>query len=303
MSLKKYIELKKESITKVLIENYKKELNKELILLTKNFDSTRIQELKETLIDELKLSKLLQEIKYPYLEELKIIVQTGDPQKIEKERKKISVFERSEPVVSLLLFYESFFYSNNIPLKEIDKIIESYCDRTNIIALDLAHKIDLAKEKIQWRNHETQLEALYPKKRFLAHEFLLKVGNNFNKKFIINLNSNEIKHVETEEDIPSSLKEDSINLIEKIFDTSKNFGILYMNCSKNDRRKFEQVRKELSLGIKHFLPFSLTLSEAIDPIEGFDIWEIKTDLNKLKKIDNKYLVYEDDTPLKWMRLL
>lgn len=304
MSFNKYVEYKKEIKTQVSIESYKNKLNEELIHLSNKPDIIKLDELKKNLVDENKISKLIEKFNYPYLEELRIALKTKNAKKIEKERKKISNFAEASEVISLLLFYESFFYLNEISMKDIKKIIESYEDQTTEKLFDWAAKIDESKEKIKWHNYPTILEALYPKNGFLPNEFLLTIGDKFNKKFIINLSSNKIKAINDEDDLPSSLKEDSENLAAALLkETVKNkVANLYMAAPKKDREKIENIKKELVLGIKQFLPFnSILYEEIIEKEDDFDIWKVRTDLNKLKKINDKYIALEEDVPLKWIK--
>lgn len=304
MSFKKYVEYKKEIKTQISIENYKNKLNEELIHLSNKPDIIKLNELKKNLVDENKISKLLGKVNYPYLEELKIALKTNDAKKIEKERKKISNFVETSEVISLLLFYESFFYLNKISMKDINKIIESYENQITEKLFDWAEKIEESKEKIKWHNYPTILEALYPEKGFLPNEFLLKIGDKFNKKIIINLSSNKIITIDDKEELPSSLREDSKNLAKELLkeNVKNKVASLYMALPKKDREKIENIKKELVLGIKQFLPFnSILYEEIIEKEDDFDIWKVRTDLNKLKKTNDKYITLEEDVPLKWIK--
>jgi hypothetical protein len=306
MSFKKYFEHKKELKTEVCLSNYTDKLKEELFSVATKPNSTKIEKIKNNLIDEFELSKLLDEVKYPYAENLKIILKTNNSKKIADERKKISNWSESQivkKIVSLLLFYESIFYSNSILVEDIEKITESYLNQTLIKMHDLASKIDFSKEKIKWHNHSIKIEALYPNEGFLPNEVLLKIGDKFNKKFVINLNTNQIKEIEDENDLPKSLKEDSNTLIENLFkESNKNkIAILYMNKPKEERENIERIKKEISLGMKQFLPFNSVLFENVKFDENLDVWKVRTDLNKLKKFNDQYIVLTEDAPIKWIK--
>lgn len=307
MSFKKYIEYKKDLKTIISIENYKNQLNEDLLSLLNKPNIIKFEELKNNLVDEFKLSKLLYEIEYPHAEKLKIIVKSNNSKKIAEERASIcewgKLYEKDvSKIVNLLLFYESFFYSNKISIKDLNNLVESYSNQIMTKLLDLASKINDAKDKIKWHNYPIVLEAIYPEKGFLSQEALLKIGDDFNKKFIVSLNSNQVKEIEDEKEIPVSLKEDGNNLINKIFEENyKNkIAILYMNRPKKERKKLENIQREIILGIKQSLPFNSILFENFHLLEGHDVWKVRTDLNKLKQSNDQYVVLSEDVPLKWI---
>ena len=295
MSFKKYVEHKVNYKTEICINNYTKELKEDL----NNLNPIKIEKIKKNLVNEFEFSRLLDEIDYPHAENLKIIVKTNDIKKISQERKKLSEWNNSDKVVSLLLFYESVFYSKQIKENELNKIFESFLNQTTTNLSGLASKIDDIKEKIKWRNHPIVLEAIYSE-GFIAKEILLKIGDLFKKQFIINLNSNHVKEIDDDGDVPVSLKEDSNILVKKIFENIDKNKIAVLYMSEPQKKKIENIKKDITLGIKQFLPLNSILSE--NPQEfNSDIWQVRTDLNKLEKIGDFYYVINEDAPIKWVK--
>lgn len=304
MSFKKYAEYKEKIKTEFTIEDYKNKLKESLSSLAKRPNIVKMQELKDSIIDEIELSRLIEEVNYPHGEQLKSVLKTNVAKISEERRKLINYlegYENKNNINSSLLFYESIIYLDKISTKELDKILESYCSRALSTISELASRIDDVKEKIKWHNYPISLEAIFPQKGFLLNEAMLKIGKIFTKKYIINLNSKEINELEDEQEVPQSLKEDSNNLTKNIFqELEKNqIAILYMSKPKSERIKLEEIKKQIVLGVKQFLPFNSNLFEQLVE-SNEDVWKVRIDLNKLKKVNDHYVALTDDVPIKWI---
>jgi len=308
MSYKKYIEIKNQIKSEVSIEKYKEKLSENISALFLNPDPVVVEQVKKNLIDEFEIQTLLQEKLYPNQERLMIAIKTGDPKKVAAERKSFNEwsFDRqdklTEKIKNILLLYENGFYSNTITSKEIDSIVNSYTTQSLRKVNEIGSSIDLTIDKIKWHNHNVLIEAIYPDQDFTPTEALVSVGSSYVKSFIVNLVDNQITNIPNDQ-LPKKLKEDCDCLMENLFKNSKEKRIisLYFNTPINERKFIENIKKEIVLGVKQYLPYNTTLKKEATILEGQDAWKVTLDESNIKRNGDVFLVLSEDVAVKWIK--
>lgn len=314
MSLKKYIENKKQPNISIIVDSYKEKLSADLAgLLLKPDD--KINELRKNIINMKSICNILSEISYPLINELEMAIKTADPQKVNHAHLKFKNWakyaqpnsENCDFIETCLFNYQTKLYNQKLNAQDIDKAVESYLHESIAILEQMAHNINLAIKSISsWKDYPVKIEAVYPDSNWIIKEAKVTIGENYSIDFIYEhtINGFKIGKVNETESVPVNLKDSIQNLLLKLRnnDNYKKILTLYMDRPLSERRYFELAKRDLSLGIKTILPKHITLTDV--PASESDLWKVKIEEKYLseKIVDGikKYNILGDDAPLKWI---
>ena len=315
MSFMKYIESKVRPNIIIDTALYQEQLKADVASLLLKPDDKLI-EARKNIIDINEMNHILSKISYPLMNELCMALRTGDVKKISHAH---MVFRRwaeycnhdqnlIDKVETAIFHYQIKLYGNEFGANDADKVVESSLAESHAILNKMSQNLNLMISSIpKWGNHKIIIEAISPDKDWIVNEAKVKIGDMFFVDFIYENTplGFKIKNINETQELPQELKTDFQLLLNKLNQNSKYNKILtlYMNRPISDRRFFEIIKRDLSLGIKSALPSHIILSTS-PLIENADVWKIKIEEKYLYEYLNEgnikqYQIMED-APLKWI---
>ena len=314
MSLMKYIESKNRPNIIINTDLYQEQLNADVSSLLLKPDE-RIIEARKNIINITEINYILSSISYPLMNELCMALRTGDMRKVSHSH---MVFRRwaeyskhnqdlIDKIETAIFHYQIKLYGNEFGATEADKVVKSSVAESYVVLNKMAQTINLAISTIkEWQNHQVVIEAIPADKDWIVNEAKVTIGSSFLADFIYEHTSLgfKVKNI-SENDLPLSFKNDFQNLVNKLQQNPKYNKILtlYMNRPLSERRYFEILKRDLSLGIKSALPNHIILSS--EPLsENSDIWKVKVEERYLHEYLNEGNIKQfqliEETPIKWI---
>lgn len=314
MSFMKYFETRNISRTTVVMDDYEQKLKADISSLLLKPDA-KINEARKSLINMQEVYKILSELNYPLRDEFWIAVRSSDPKNIRKVQaafRRYSEYANLDrkllnQVESVLFSYQTNLYCKEFNSEDTDCVIKSILEDSTTVLNKMASRIDLAISQIPtWRDYQVKLEAISPASGWIVSEAKLTVGNTFNASFICDsFPVFKIKPLEENTELPEVLKNNLQDLIVKLRDNPKYNRLLtlYMTRPLSERKYFETVKRDLSLGLQSVLPNHVVLTD--NPLfNDLDIWKVKIEEKYLREelIENikQYHVLEQDAPIRWI---
>lgn len=311
MSFTSYVESRSRTNVVVILDEYREKLHADMssLLLKPNH---QISEVKKNILNLQEISKLLSEAHYPKIDELIMTIRTGDAKKVSHANLIFNRWaenkENCDKIRLSLFEYCAKLYANKFGPEEIDEITKSYLAESKIVLDQMAKNIELAISKIpSWKNQAIVIEAICPENDWIVHEAKINVGNAHFIYELTPIGCNIKNYVENE--IPFSLKINMQDLIDKLQNSPKYSKILtlYMNRPLSERKYFENVKRDLSLGIKSSLPNHVALTNL--PVQNqSDIWKVRIEEKYLKEYlhEGNYIEYQiihNKAPIRWIERL
>lgn len=273
MSYKKYVEFKNKLNCKIKLEEYLKHIED---TYNKNYV------LEDDFIKKEFLS-LIEKSDYPYCLRLKSSLYSNNIAEIKLSLIKIEEWINNKKINKIEEDIKKIIEINRKNDKEeIKNLYEKIC--INKIA-PIKNLIDqnIKKEKILYA--ELMPEIINNNSCF--ENIILKLDN---KKYKIDLNLNKINENENEK-IKNLFCNDKIK--------SKK---LFLTTHFKDQNIFKEIKKEIIIGIKQYLEEGTILFEDLEKIKNkkCNIWEIRTNLSQLTKLNDCYVVNCQNTPIKYI---
>jgi len=318
MSFLKYIENKIKPNIIVSTDEYKEKLQADMASLVIKPDEKIIEAFKN-IIDIKEFSINLSELSYPFSYELEMAVKTGDPKILNRAHSKFRKWSNytdadqifSNKIETTIFKYQSKLYSREFGPLESDEVLKSSLVESVSIIDQMSHNINLAISKIDnWNNHQILIEAIPPKTGWIISEAKITIGDSFKISFLYENTSIgfKIKSLQEKEELPISMKENIQDLLTKLKNNPKYNKILtlYMTTPFSERKYFETIKRDLSLGIKTTLPKHVALKTIPFSYEENDVWKVKIDEKYVKEFNKDIKEYQfitDETPVLWIERL
>jgi hypothetical protein len=311
MSFTSYVESRSRTNIVIILDEYKEKLNADMSsLLLKPND--QISEVKKNILNLQEMSKLLSEVHYPLANELIMAIRTGDSRKVSHAN---SIFNRwaennkNCDKIRLSLFeYCAKLYGNKFGPEEVDEITNCYLAESKLVLDQMAKNIDLAISKIpSWKSQEIVIEAICPENDWIVNESKVNVGKSY---FIYESTplGYKVKNL-FEDQAPLSLKISMQDLIDKLQSNPKYNKILtlYMSRPLSERKYFEIMKRDLSLGIKASIPNHVTLANLPTKNQS-DIWKVRIEEKHLQEYLHEgdfveYQIIANEAPIRWIERL
>lgn len=315
MSFMKYIESKIRPNIIIDTSLYQEQLKADVASLLLKPDDKLI-EARKNIIDITEMTHILSKISYPLMNELCMSLRTGDVKKISHAH---MVFRRwseycnydknlIDKIETAIFQYQIKLYGNEFGPNDADRVVKSSLTESFAILNKMSQNLNLMISGIPtWGNHQIIIEAIAPEKDWIINEAKVKIGNMFTVDFIYENTplGFKIKNINETEEIPVSLKSDFQILLNKLQKNPKydKISTLYMNRPLSERRVFEIIKRDLSLGIKSVLPQHIILSTS--PLtEGTDVWKVKIEEKYLYEYLNEGSIKQyqimEEAPLRWI---
>lgn len=319
MSFIKYIENKTKSNIIIAMDEYKEKLYADMASLVIKPDE-KITEALKNIVDTKELSMNLSELSYPFSNELEMAMRTGDPKRVNYAHSKFRKWSNctnadhvfSDKIENTIFKYQSKLYSKEFGPTESDEVVKSSLAESTAILDQMSHSINLSISKMtNWNNHQILIEAISPKTGWIISEAKVTIGDSFQASFLYEKTPMgfKVKSLQEKEELPTSLKEDINDLLTKLKNNPKynNILTLYMTRPISERKYFEIIKRDLSLGIKIILPKHITLKTIPFSGEENDVWKVRIEEKYIKesnKESNKeYQLIAEETPIRWIERL
>lgn len=318
MSLKKYIESKQNKDIILSIEEYQQKLSADISSLALT-PIDNVKELKKNTINLLEIRNKLFYIKYPLIENFSISLKTGDVKKINCSYLEFSNWVDSKKIISKeieeikqeVFNYQSSLYEDSITVQDIDKLIINYSNEAKEVVEKISKKIHSAINQVQnWKDHQVRisLNRCENNREYVSTTVKVIFGESFQDFFECELTplGLEIKSYQENLNAPMSLRKD-VNAVLQVLKSkksNKDLVTLYFNSPITERKYFERVKRDVSLGIEAVIPNYITLFEN-ECQNDDDLWKVKLKNDSIKRvvdINNQitFKVIEDSCSVKWI---
>lgn len=314
MSLKQYLESKSRPKISIVLDDYEEKLQADLSGLV--IKPQNLKEAKKNIVDIHEVSRILSELRYPVANEFCMAIKTGDAKKVHHAHmtfRKWTEYKKPpqkliDRIESIMFQYQGNLFNETFDPNQADEVIKSSLSESRSILENLEKQIEIAISSLKhWGNYPVALHAISPDSGWVISEAKVVIGDSFVAEFKIQNTPLGLKISDfVKEEVPASLESDALALIDKLKNIPKYNRILslYMTRPITDRRYFEMLKRDLSLGIKAALPRHVLL--ATQPFaEDQDVWKVKVEEKYLRENlcegDYKeYYIIGDDAPLKWI---
>jgi hypothetical protein len=316
MSFSKYIETKiQPPHANISISAYKEKLEADLSSLVIK-PNQQLIEAKRNIVNLKEVSKILSELKYPLIDEFNMAIRTADTKKVNHAHlifRKWTEYSKPDSqlvdrIEEILFQYESNLFTKVFGPEQADEVAISSLAESKATLEHIAQKIDLAISSLShWGNYSVVVEAVNPENGWIVSEAKIIIGDTFKAEFFIadtplGLKTKSLK----KEGLPPSMEADVEALLNKLNANPKYSKILtlYMTRPITDRRYFEMIKRDLSLGIQTVLPNHVLLT-TMPFSEDQDVWKIKIEekylCEHLHEGDYKeFHLIGDEAPIKWI---
>lgn len=308
MSLKKYIENKIKTQIITNLQQYTEKLQADLasLLLKPN---EKIVEAKKNSICITQLYKMLSEVKYPHKDQLCFALSSGDVKTIAKaqdtfqEFKNFSKNKLCEDINNEIYDYKIRLISEKFTLNDVDAVYNSCFYESNLSINKFARMIEIAISKIpSWKNCDVLIEALGSENGLELEKIKISLNNS---SFLFNVENHEITEV-CESEASDSIKNNILQLIKQLKENPKYNQIisLYTVQPLSERKLFDNLKKDLVLGIEATLPNHIILTNL--PIaKNQDIYKIKIGEQYIKEFmcegdQKQFLLICEEAPVRWI---
>lgn len=186
---------------------------------------------------------------------------------------------------------EKSFFDCQLPESCVPIDIDSVRNELKAVAEAQASKISCAVRDAMksWPKTTIRLEAQRPSDGLICQSFRCAIGDAYGIRFDIN-ESLDVTNVEFADENSQVMKESFSRLVGELSGDRKarSFGVYYMSYPRAMRHVMEAKRRDISLGIKCYIPrFSrLTSSPSFD--EGSDTWRLRIEDNLLERVDESF---------------
>ena len=199
----------------------------------------------------------------------------------------------SEEINEKVYKYQVNIEKPNLEFDEVDEIYKNYLKESESILNQMSQELKIAAEYTKnWNNHQISIEAIYPNENFVVCEAMITIGEVFNASFMYEKTptGNIVKYSIEEDNASDKLKNDIQNFILQLKNKPKHdkFVQLYVSVPVSETKKYENIKRDLALGIDSGLPNNIILSNKCFLSEG-ELWKIKID----KKFVQEFLCEGD----------
>lgn len=318
MSFMKYLESKNSRPNiATSLEAYREQLAADVASLLIKPDA-KLHEARKNIVNMREFTRTLSELNYPLADEFGMAVRTGDPRKVSHAHmtfRKWAEYYRADRdltdrIETALFHYQTKLYGREFGPEDADEVVKSATAESQAVLDHMAHRIGLAVARIpHWRNHAVTLEAIYPDGGWVMEEAQVTVGEQFQGgfRYFQTPTGFGVKHLQTE-GLPASLLDDLKALVVRLQQNPKYNKVLtlYMARPISERRYFELVKRDLSLGIETVLPSHVTLADR--PLyRDQDVWKVRVEDKYLREYLHEgdvieYQIIGDEAPIRWLEL-
>ena len=317
-SYKEFFSQKNASKPEIIIslDQYREHVYVNLSGMVLKHDPIGRDALKKT-FDVNQIRRRMEEISYPHTEAFVISIQNGDPLKITKQIENVDLWVyRNSIQTDVVQFLEDIFlaYQSNVIKKtihpnDVDKAVLSFVEKSRIVLGEMTSKIESIIDKISWNNHPIYIEALIPENDWITDTARVYIGEFYKSSFEIKKTNKGLK-IENIifNEMPQKMTDQIKNLISRLKESPniKKILSLYMSQPSKNRTLFERKKRDISLGIKAFLPQGTMLTN-LPYSESDDVWKVKIDdeglMNNLQEgnIVGYHLI--EDANIRWIDLV
>lgn len=307
MSFSRFLESKKRPAVSVSYDHYRETLERSV------FDTLldpieRSECILTHLAEVMDLRRNLEAVEYPRKEELLMAVASREPAKIRRAHEQFSIWGKKKdaeeiPLVENALFEcRSYLYGKEVNFsKDIaNKIVEAAVLETEKHISKMQLLVEKAIARIpNWNSSSVILKVLKPSEAWVSNEAMVIVGQPPSMTFMLE-NSKpkglELYDIQDIEGYPLSVQEDYANLIRNLqaLKPVSTFQTWYFMAKRKDRPKYEQIKRELALGIEATLPGVTELFESPPDSFDMDVWRVKLKGNVINEVS--------ETPIRWLDL-
>jgi hypothetical protein len=307
MSFTRFVESKKRPTVELSLAHYRDVLEREVY--DSLLDPFKRDECFLTHLAEIMdLRPNLVRLSYPRTEELLMAIAAREPSKIRRAHEQFVAWgkgkdpDRVASVENSLFECRSYLYGKEVEFsKEVaDKIVESVCKDTENNALRIVRLLETAINRVHnWHNSTVIFQPLKPDAAMVSNEGMVVVGQPPSMTFMCNNKplGIEVYDIQDVDGYPISIQEDYTGLVRALQVTKPRsaFQTLFVMAHPKDRQKYEQIKREISLGMEATLPTGSVLQESPPDHPEMDIWRVK-----LK--NNKIINESSEAPIRWLDL-
>ena len=140
---------------------------------------------------------------------------------------------------------------------------------------------------------------------FSLNEIKVKFGDHYGISFLKTLTDIEIKEI-VEGDISQDLKNNIAELIKQLKQNPKYNRVLNLYTLQpiSERKYFENLKREMALGYKHYISKNITFFEMPFEDPNMDLWKIKINEQYLQKYQSdkivEYKISSYEAPIRWI---
>jgi predicted RNA-binding protein Jag len=294
MSFEKYMQSRNQQKIIVDMEKYKENLHAELSSFAIK-QNKNVFEVRKRFIDNEYFRSVFSKINYPYQEKFIIALNSNDFVKISKEQDRFSIWVEnfcddklmSEKINEKVYRYQVNIEKPNLESDEVDEIYKNYLKESELILNQMSQDLRIAAEHTKnWKNHQITVEAIFPTEYFVVCEAKVTIGEKFNESFIYEKTpiGNVVKGLIKESSLSEKMRMDIQNFIFQLKNKPKyeKFVQLYISSPISERKKYENIKRDLALGMDSTLPNNIILSNKYFLSED-DLWKIKIDKRFLQE--------------------
>lgn len=303
MSFTNFLESKKRPSVQFSLEHYRGSLERQVYDALLD-PSRRVECILTHLPEVTDLGRHLQTLSYPKADEMLMAVAAREPSRIRRAHEQFSAwsvekdFESVAAVDSTLFECRAYLYGKEPDFsKEMaDRIVDKTCEGTERNANKMVKMLEHAIGRIHgWHGSSVILKATLPDEGWESSEGQVLVGQPPSMTFMLkNEKGADVYDVQDIEGYPLSIQEDYSNLVRSVqsLKPRASFQTFYAVVHPKERTRFEQVKRELALGIEATLPAGTALCESPPETDGMDVWKVKLKGNILSEAS--------DTPVRWL---
>jgi hypothetical protein len=289
MSLNKYI---KKRNCEIIIES--KDQHQDLfehlsgLVIRKQ---SNILEIKKHFINCLELEKKLHEINYPFVQSMILAVRSASSSQINKAQNKFYEWldgnenDVSKKINSNLIAYKANLKNENLNPQEADEIFKNIVSNSGFFIDKIKFKLNKVSEKLNFK--EAVIYPVFNYNDFDEIEFKIKVKEH---EFLFSKNNVAINE-----------NNDFTKEFCKTFnDQNPQMLTLYFLQESQKRNYFEQIKRNISLGINSDLPPYIEFYKDTQFKEDFDLWKVKIKNKYIVESEGKFFFNGSDRFIKWI---
>jgi len=307
MSFSDFLEKKISYKPPVLaMDQYKEELSQRIFSLQKTGGLSR------HFLNLPRIGRILQEMNYPDRDKFLIIIASGNSNKIRKLSLEFHEWSKNNSynkdvveIENYLVKLKSFLYFNKeLGIDDAKQIVESKMKETEFEAKSILQSVDSMIRLSDWGHLDITIEPIFEESEDLvAHKFKICVGKNH---FIYSKNMFGFETKPGKIDESQVLESQKLLWLQNKMSNNplREFVKLYFVQPQKNRKIFEELKKNLSLGRPVTVPANIRFYDYIPEVqEREDVWKIKMERKYLIENSNKYEILGDDAPFRWIEMI
>ncbi len=184
---------------------------------------------------------------------------------------------------------EKSFFDCQLPESCVPLDIDSVRNELKAVAEAQASKISCAIRDAMksWPKTTIRLEAQSPSDGLICQSFRCNIGDAYGIRFEIS-ESLDVTNVEFADEDSLIMSESFSRLVGELSGERKarSFGVYYMNYPRAMRHVMEAKRRDISLGIKCYIPRFSRLASSPSFDDASDTWRLRIEDNLLERVDD-----------------